>query len=106
MLFHSGWILKSNRILLVLCPKSYGPSSFFLPLLDDLRIARYLDRSPVIIKRHPPVKSLFVKGPKSRLKRVIVRRSEEFTCESTACDRRKAALNRVLLDHVGFVVFI
>jgi hypothetical protein len=106
VLFHRCQTLENNGVLLVPRSKDYGLASFFLPLLDDLRIACYFDRSPIILKGHAPVKSLFVQRSESWLKGVIVRRSQKLPRQCAAGNRREATPDRFLFDNLSFVVLV
>src|ERR1700722_9235640 len=77
MLLHRRRVLESGRFLLILRCIGNDPARFFLPLIDQSRIARDLDAAPVFLKTHPAAESLLVESVDHFLESMIVRRAEE-----------------------------
>src|SRR6516165_765538 len=106
VLFHCCQALESDGILLVLRSKRYDLASFLFPLLDDLRIACYFDRPPVVVKGHTPVKSLFVQRSESGLKGMIVCRPQKLPRQRAAGYRGKVTPDWLFFDNLRFVVLV
>src|SRR6516165_11967640 len=106
VLFHCCQALESDGILLVLRSKRYDLASFLFPLLDDLRIACYFGRPPVVVKGHTPVKSLFVQRSESGLKGVIVCRTQKLPRQCATGNGGKVTPDRLFFDNLRFVVLV
>ena len=78
---------------------------FFLPLLDQRRIAHNLDLALEIEKTHAPAKALLIKTAKLRLVAVVIGRPEQCSGSAFARDAVKVTLDWIVQSHLSLVEF-
>src|SRR6266404_32478 len=79
VLFQSAQTFEGQRWIAFPGAKGHYFTRFFLPLIDNRRVGRDLNRSPVLLEAHSATESLIIQRADGLLESVIIGRSQDPT---------------------------